>query len=151
MPLEESGQLKFADTNKVQEPVSGIRSLPLAGGANGTITGLNEVINFTDTISMRVVHGHTESMMLPQINYRGKTIVYMADLLPSVNHLPLPYVMAYDIQPLKTLDEKQQFLGEAVANDYVLFVEHDRKTECCTVQQTEKGIRAKDLFRLEEL
>jgi glyoxylase-like metal-dependent hydrolase (beta-lactamase superfamily II) len=126
LPLQESGQLNFTDSNV-------------------------DPLKFSENISIRVVHGHTESMMLPQIQYRGRTILYMADLLPSVNHLPIPYVMAYDIQPLKTLDEKQHYLAEAVANDYILFFEHDRKSECCTLQETEKGIRAKDIFRLEEL
>ena len=100
---------------------------------------------------VRFVNGHTESMMLPQIQYKGRTIVYMADLLPSVAHLPLPYVMAYDMFPLTTLSEKKSFLTEAVENDYVLYFEHDPIHECCTLQQTEKGIRVKDTFKLSEL
>jgi hypothetical protein len=90
-------------------------------------------------------------MMLPKINYKGRTIVYMADLLPSIAHLPLPYVMAYDMFPLTTLQEKKLFLTEAQQNDYVLFFEHDAVHECCTLQMTEKGVRVKDVFKLSEL
>jgi hypothetical protein len=102
-------------------------------------------------LSYYTVSGHTESMMLPKINYNGKTIVYMADLLPSHGHIPIPYIMAYDMFPLSTLKEKKLFLQEAVENDYILFFEHDAQHECCTLQQTEKGIRPKDFFRLDEI
>jgi hypothetical protein len=77
--------------------------------------------------------------------------LYMADLLPSVGHIPLPYVMAYDMFPLTTLTEKKVFLSEAVENNYILFLEHDPVNECCTLQQTEKGVRVKDVFKLGEL
>jgi hypothetical protein len=89
--------------------------------------------------------------MLPQMQYKGKTIVFMADLLPSTGHIPLPYVMGYDTRPLLTLTEKERFLKEAADNDYVLFFEHDAQNECCTLQHTEKGIRLKDTFSLSEL
>jgi hypothetical protein len=85
------------------------------------------------------------------LHYNGKTIIYMADLLPSVAHIPLPYVMGYDMFPLTTLQEKKIFLREAAENNYVLFLEHDPVNECCTVQQTEKGIRLKDVFKLSEI
>ena len=75
----------------------------------------------------------------------------MADLLPSVAHIPLPYVMAYDMFPLTTLNEKQAFLTEALENDYALFFEHDPQHECCNLQMTEKGIRQKDVFNLSDL
>ena len=90
-------------------------------------------------------------MMLPKINYNGKTIVFMADLLPSTAHIPLPYVMAYDMFPLTTLNEKKLFLTEAQQNDYILFFEHDPVNECCTLQMTEKGIRVKETFKLSDL
>ena len=96
------------------------------------------------------VDGHTESMMLPKISYKGKTLVFMADLLPSVGHLPLPYIMGYDTRPLITLTEKEKFLDEAVKNNYILFFEHDRVNECCTVQQTDKGVRMDQSFRFED-
>ena len=133
LPIEESGQLKFIDS-----PVENKE-------------GLLGTRIFTDTMSVRFVNGHTQSMMLPQIRYKGKTIVYMADLLPSIGHIPLPYVMAYDMFPLTTLQEKKSFMTEAVKEEYILFFEHDARVECCELQQTEKGIRSGREFRLEEL
>lgn len=97
------------------------------------------------------VSGHTECMMIPKIRYRGRTICFMADLLPSVGHIPLPYVMAYDTRPLLTLEEKAKFLEEAAANEYILFLEHDPVHECCTVKKTEKGIRLDRTFSLHEV
>lgn len=134
LPIQESGQLKFIPTPSEQDNISGLPS-----------------VIFNDNISIRFVNGHTDMMMLPQIQYKGRTLVYMADLLPSIAHLPIPYVMAYDMFPLATLNEKKFFLKEAVEKDYVLYFEHDRAIECCTLQQTEKGVRQKDIFNLEEL
>jgi glyoxylase-like metal-dependent hydrolase (beta-lactamase superfamily II) len=111
----------------------------------------NEVVEFSSNVQVRFVHGHTDSMMLPQISYKGKTIVFMADLIPSAAHIPIPYVMAYDMFPLTSLNEKKGFLTHALQEDYVLFFEHDPLVECCTLQQTEKGIRPKDFFKLKEL
>jgi len=125
LPIRESGKLKFIDT----------------------IDG----IDFTDHIKIRFAFGHTDAMMLPQINYNGKTILYMADMLPSIGHIPMPYVMSYDMFPLKTLNEKKKFLTEAVENDYILYLEHDPVNECCTLQETEKGIRVKDTFKLTDI
>ena len=125
LPIQESEKLKFIDT--------------LDG------------VSFTDNIQIRFAFGHTDSMMLPQISYKGKTILYMADMLPSVGHIPMPYVMSYDMFPLNTLKEKKKYLEEAVQNDYILFFEHDPVNECCTLQETEKGIRVKDTFKLSEI
>ena len=90
-------------------------------------------------------------MMLPQLEYKDRTVVYMADLLPSAGHIPIPYVMAYDMFPLQTLKEKKAFLEEAVENDYILYFEHDPAIECCTLRRTEKGIRVDDTFKLSEI
>ena len=95
--------------------------------------------------------GHTDKQMLPKMQYKGRTLVFMADLLPSVGHIPLPYVMGYDTRPLLTLQEKQLFLEEAAQNNYVFFLEHDSVNECCTVKMTEKGVRVDQTFRLDEL
>jgi glyoxylase-like metal-dependent hydrolase (beta-lactamase superfamily II) len=95
--------------------------------------------------------GHTDKQMLPKIQYKGRTLVFMADLLPSVGHLPLAYVMGYDTRPLLTIQEKQLFLEEAAREQYVLFLEHDSVNECCTVKMTEKGVRVDQTFRLDEL
>ena len=132
LPIQESGQLKFVTVADVED------------GKLGTTI-------FADNISVRFVNGHTQSMMLPQVQYKGKTIVYMADLLPSQGHIPLPYIMGYDMFPLTTLNEKKSFLKEAVESDYILFFEHDPVYECCTLQQTAKGIRPGSFFKLEEL
>jgi len=125
MPIQESGQLKFIDAK--------------------------DGVHFMDGLDVRFVYGHTDAMMLPLINYKGKKILYMADLLPSVGHLPLPYVMAYDMFPLTTLNEKKIFLHEALEKEYILYFEHDPVNECCTLQQTERGIRVKDTFKLNAL
>ena len=95
--------------------------------------------------------GHTDKMMIPRIRYKGHTICFVADLLPSVGHIPLPYVMGYDTRPLLTLEEKERFLNEAADEKHVLFFEHDPVNECCTVQRTERGVRLKEVFKLEEL
>jgi hypothetical protein len=90
-------------------------------------------------------------MMLPQVNYNGQTIVFVADLLPSVAHLPIPYIMAYDMFPLTSLNEKKSFLQEAASNDYLLFFQHDPVIECCSLQQTDKGVRNKENFKLSDI
>jgi len=100
---------------------------------------------------VRFYNGHTEGQMIPFISYNGKTIVFMADLLPSAAHVPLPYVMAYDTKPLITLKEKEQFFREAVENQYILFLEHDLYNECCTLEQTEKGVRVQKTLPLSEI
>ena len=125
LPIKESGQLKFIDAE--------------------------DGIAFTKNIQVRFVSGHTESMMLPQIQFKDNTIVYMADLLPSVAHIPVPFIMAYDTRPLETLKEKKTFLTEAQQKNYILFFEHDPGIECCNLQLTEKGVRSKETFLLAEI
>lgn len=143
LPIQESGQLKFIE-HWWQKNTGSV-------GWSVTIDNRLPEVPFSENISIRFVSGHTEAMMLPQIKYKDKTIVYMADLLPSAAHIPLPYVMGYDMFPLTTLNEKKMFLEEAVAGDYILFFEHDPKIECCTLQQTDKGVRLKDTFTLTEI
>jgi glyoxylase-like metal-dependent hydrolase (beta-lactamase superfamily II) len=136
LPIQESGQLKMLSLKNrdLEDKVNRLIQLPFIGG-----------------FSIRVVDGHTNSMMLPQLTYKGRTIVFMADLLPSAGHLPIPYVMAYDMFPLTSLNEKKVFLEEALEGDYILFFEHDPIHECCNLQKTEKGIRAKEFFKLKDL
>ncbi|MFT3936754.1 MAG: MBL fold metallo-hydrolase [Chitinophagaceae bacterium] len=133
LPIQESGQLQFIpvgnDTSRIQPFASGI----------------------TDNIQLMLASGHTEAMMLPVINYKGKTIAYMADLLPSASHIPLPYIMGYDMFPLTTLREKKSFLQQALENGYILYFEHDPNIECCTLQKTERGIRQGNTFKLSEI
>lgn len=125
LPLQESGQLQFIE--------------------------VQDGVRFTDNVHIRFVSGHTEAMMLPVINYKGKTILYVADLVPTTGHIPLPYIPAYDMFPLKTLAEKKLFLNEAAEKEFILFLEHDAVNECCTVQQTEKGVRLKQVFKLSDI
>ncbi len=100
---------------------------------------------------IRLSYGHTEAQMIPHIRYKGHTVVFCADSLPSAGHIPLPWVMAYDIRPLVTMDEKKEFLTEAAREGYVLFLEHDKDHECCTVKMTEKGPRLDRTFPLDSL
>ncbi len=101
-------------------------------------------------ITARIYNGHTDGQIIPHVNYNGKTIAFMGDLLPSTAHIPMPYVMSYDTRPLLTLEDKKKFFSEAVAKDYILFFEHDLYNECCNLQETSKGVRAKETFTLEE-
>lgn len=127
LPIQESGRLKFIER-----------------------TG-----DFSDTpfknISVFFADGHTDSQMIPIIEYQGKTLVFAADLLPSVGHIPLPYVMGYDTRPLLTLDEKDKFLSKAADQGYVLFLEHDPENECCTLKHTEKGVRLNETFAFNKI
>ena len=143
LPIQESGQLKFLNVSGESADVN------IDAGENSSLTTHNSPI--TTHFSFFTVNGHTDAMMLPKINYNGRTIVFMADLLPSTAHIPLPYVMAYDMFPLTTLNEKKLFLTEAQQNDYVLFFEHDPLIECCTLQMTEKGIKVNETFKLSDL
>jgi glyoxylase-like metal-dependent hydrolase (beta-lactamase superfamily II) len=127
MPIQESGQLKFVDRQGDYTP------------------------NIFNNFDVFFVDGHTESMMIPHIHYKEKTIVFMADLLPSVGHIPLPYVMGYDTRPLQTLKEKDYFLRKAEKENYVLFLEHDSVNQLATLKNTEKGIRLDQTFDFDEL
>ena len=127
-PIESSGQLNFVD-------------LPTGDFAKNTALGFD--ILFAD--------GHTEKQMIPHIQYQDKTIVFMADLLPTVGHIPLPYVMGYDTRPLLTMDEKEKFLNKAADNKYLLFLEHDATNELCTVKHTEKGVRLDQTYKFNEV
>ena len=123
LPIQESGQLNFITENSLQQ------------------------VGF-DVLKM---DGHTEKQMLPKISYQGKTIVFMADLLPTIGHIPVPYVMGYDTRPLLTIKEKEAFLAEAADNQYFLFLEHDAYSEICTVQHTSKGVRLKETYKFKDI
>lgn len=123
VPLEEAGVLKF----------------------------VSDDLTFGDNIKLKMVYGHTEAMMVPHIQYGDKTVVYMADLIPSTGHINPVYGMGYDIRPLNTIDERSAFNKEAVANNYTLFFEHDPVCECATISYTEKGIALAETFKIEDL
>jgi glyoxylase-like metal-dependent hydrolase (beta-lactamase superfamily II) len=124
LPMQESGHLKLIEPN-------GKSPLP--------------------QFDVLCVSGHTDQMMVPMIRYKGKIICYVSDLIPSSSHIPVPYVMGYDTRPLITMEEKSRLLDEAAANEYILFFEHDAVSECCTVKQTEKGVRLDRTFSLSEI
>ena len=124
LPLEQSGQLHFISRNSE-----------------------NSYLDKTDLgFGVLFVNGHTEKQMIPHISYKGQTLVFMADLLPTIGHIPLPYVMGYDTRPLITLKEKAEFLFRAATQNYILFLEHDAQNECCTLKQTEKGVQLDGAF-----
>jgi len=124
LPIQESGQMRMAYADQ-DSPIP--------------------------SLDILYVSGHTDRMMLPLIPYKGKTLCYMADLIPSVGHIPVPYVMGYDTRPLLTMEEKEKFLQLAADNNYVLFFEHDPVHPCCTVKHTEKGVRVDKTFSLTDL
>ena len=123
LPMQDSGQLQFVSRN------------------DGPYVSKSEL-----DFGILFVDGHTEKQMIPHIKYKGKTLVFAADLLPTVGHIPLPYVMGYDTRPLLTLKEKALFLDSAVKNNYYLFLEHDAHNQVCTLQETEKGVRLKEIY-----
>lgn len=126
--MQESGQLKF-----VAKPDSDFAEA-------------NEL-----DFGILFVDGHTDKQMIPHIKYKGKTLVFMADLLPTAGHLPLPFVMGYDTRPLLTLDEKEKFLNMAADTNFYLFLEHDAHNQIITVEHTEKGVRLKDVYRTNDI
>ena len=125
--------------------------LPIRESGKLKMVEIEEGVEFIKNFNIRFVNGHTGFMMLPQIRYKDRTIVYVADLLPSISHIGLPYIMSYDTRPLETLKEKKSFLDEASQNDFILFFEHDPAIECCTVQQADRGIHSKQTFKLESI
>lgn len=120
LPIQESGHLKFLKPGE----------------------------DLFEGFKVHLVNGHTESMMLPILNYKNQQLVFCADLLPSAGHVPLPYVMAYDTRPLITMQEKAEFLPRAVEEKYILFFEHDRVNECAILETTERGIKLQETFSL---
>ncbi len=127
IPMQESGRLKF-----VSKP-------------NSDFSEANEL-----DFGILFVDGHTDKQMIPHINYKGKTLVFMADLLPTAGHLPLPFVMGYDTRPLLTLPEKEKFLNTAAEKNFYLFLEHDAHNPIITVQNTDKGVRINEILSITE-
>jgi len=127
-PMEDSGQLNFINLsgNKIQK---------------------NSELGF----DIFLADGHTDKQMIPMIKYQDKTLVFMADLLPTTGHIPLPFVMGYDTRPMLTMEEKKQFLNTAADEEFILFIEHDTQSELCTVQHTEKGVRLKNTFKFTDI
>jgi len=126
LPIEESGQLKL-------------------------IKGESFILENTPLgFDIILVNGHTEKQMLPLIKYQGRTLVFTADLIPTLGHLPIPYVMGYDTRPLITMEEKSHFLNLACEKDFLLFLEHDPYQELISLKQTDKGVRFSEKLILED-
>ena len=129
IPMEQSGKLHFLEREDSERFIS------------------NDYLGF----GVLFVDGHTDKQMIPHIVYKGKTIVFVADLLPTAGHIPLPYVMGYDTRPLLTLGEKEAFMNKAADEEYYLFLEHDAHNEIITVKHTEKGVRLDKTFTFNQL
>ncbi|OGX86449.1 MBL fold metallo-hydrolase [Hymenobacter lapidarius] len=127
LPIQESGNLKFVG---------------LQAGVPSELPQFREII---------MADGHTEKMMVPLMDYKGRTLAFVADLLPSTGHIPLPYVMSYDVRPLVTMTEKEAVLRRAADENWVLVLEHDPIHEACTVQLTDKGVRLAETLRIADL
>ena len=127
-PIKESGQLKF-------------------------ISNMSKGFNYCEELGLEIlcVNGHTEKQMIPKIKHKGRDIVYAADLIPTAGHIPVPYIMGYDVRPLITMVEKTDFLNEAYENEYLLFMEHDPHHQLVSLKKTEKGIRFDKSFSINEL
>lgn len=143
---------KWATQPNPREKASFLKEniLPMQESGNLDFIDIHSASPFPQ-FDIQFMSGHTDKMMIPMIRYKDKTICYMADLLPSIGHIPLPYVMGYDTRPLITLEEKEKFLNDAADRGYILFLEHDAVNECCTVTRTEKGIRLDRAFPLSEV
>jgi len=128
LPIESSGQLNFIERN-----------------------GRWSKEEFMPGFRVFFVDGHTESQMIPYINYKGKTLIFAADLMPSSSHIPMPYIMGYDVRPLETLKDKEIFLNAAADNEHIIFLEHDIDHECAIVEHTEKGVRLKETHRFADI
>jgi glyoxylase-like metal-dependent hydrolase (beta-lactamase superfamily II) len=141
---------KWATEPNAREKASFFRENIIPMQESGHLRLVDEGSPFSQ-FDIMYVDGHTERMMIPMINYKGNKICYMADLIPSASHIPIPYVMGYDTRPLITMEEKAKFLDEAADKGYILFFEHDPVNECCTVKKTEKGVRLDTVFSLSEI
>ena len=127
-PIESSGQLKFLEK--------------IGSGFNY----YNEI-----GFELLFVDGHTEKQMIPKITYKGYDLVFTADLIPTVGHIPVPYIMGYDIRPLTTMNEKAVFLDEVVKNKYLLFFQHDAHNQIASLKETEKGVRLETVLDFNDI
>ena len=141
-------QWEWAISPNNREKASFLKENILPIKDKGRLELIDGNIELFPNVAVRIFNGHTDGQVIPFIKYKDKTVVFMADLLPSAAHIPLPWVMSYDTRPLITLKEKEAFMTEAAQNGYVLFFEHDLYRECCTVEATDKGVRMKESFPL---
>jgi glyoxylase-like metal-dependent hydrolase (beta-lactamase superfamily II) len=139
-------QWEWASQNNIREEDAFLEENILPISHSGRLNLVEEEGELFKDFNVRMCYGHTPGLMIPVIRYKGRTLVYTGDLIPTLAHIPLIWNMSYDIESLKTIEEKKQILEESLANNYILVFQHDGNTECCTVEMTPKGIRAKDKF-----
>jgi glyoxylase-like metal-dependent hydrolase (beta-lactamase superfamily II) len=144
-------QWEWATKNNLREADSFLEENIFPIEQSGRLNLVDEDGELFPGFSVRTCYGHTPGLMIPLIKYKDKTLIYTGDLIPTIAHLPLIWNMSYDIESLKTIDEKERMLKEALDNSYILVFQHDKDFECCTLENTPKGIRAKDKFPLKKI
>ncbi len=141
-------QFDWATHPNHREKASFLKENILPVQESGQLNLIEEEGEFIPNINFKLYDGHTNGQVIPHVKYNGKTVVFMADLMPSFAHIPMPWIMAYDTRPLQTLKDRERFYAEALENDYILFFEHDIYNEAGTIQETEKGVRIKEVGKL---
>lgn len=144
-------QFDWATKPNRREKASYLKENILPIQESGQLNLIEDEGEFIPNIYAKIFNGHTDGQLIPYIKINGKTIAFMADLLPSTAHVPMPWVMAYDTKPLITLKDKERFFKEALEEEVILFFEHDLYNECCSIEITEKGVQVKETFKLSEL
>jgi glyoxylase-like metal-dependent hydrolase (beta-lactamase superfamily II) len=144
-------QWEWAVKNNLREADSFLPENILPIGESGHLHLVEKDCELFPGFFVRICYGHTPGLMIPIIIYRNRKIIYTGDLIPTIAHLPLIWNMSYDIESLKTINEKESLLREAMEGNYILVFQHDEKYECCTLEMTPKGIRAKERFEFSEI
>ncbi len=144
-------QWEWAIKNNVREEDAFLDENILPIEQSGHLNFVDEEGELFPGFSVRICYGHTPGLMIPEIKYKGKTLIYTGDLIPTVSHIPVIWNMSYDIESLKTIKEKEKLLKEALDDEYILVFQHDEKVECCTLEMSPKGIRAKEKFNFKEI
>ena len=144
-------QWEWANKNNLREADSFLEENIMPIGDSGHLNLIEKAGELFPGFSVMICYGHTPGLMIPLIKYNGKTLVYTGDLMPTIAHIPLIWNMSYDIESLKTIEEKQRLLNEALEGGYILVFQHDEHIECCTLEMTPKGIRAKEKFDFSDI
>ena len=144
-------QWEWAAKSNLREADSFLEENIIPVEQSGRLNLVDEECELFKGFFVRMCYGHTPGLMIPVIKYKGKTLVYTGDLIPTLAHIPVIWNMSYDIESLKTIDEKERLLEEALEENYILVFQHDKDTECCTLEMTPKGIRAKEKFNFSEI
>lgn len=144
-------QFEWATNPNRREKASYLKENILPIQESGQLKLIEEEGEFIPNIYAKIFNGHTDGQLIPHIKYKGKTIAFMADLLPAAAHVPIAWVIAYDTKPLISLKDKERFYKEALEENVILFFEHDIYNECCSIEMTEKGVKVKETFKLSEI